>query len=142
MKNIGYQKNDDVIFVYYKSGQGFFSYNSKVINQHTNTLENIVLSVRTENNGDDIDYDRIMGYKGNPLKIKVSQKKELMSLLQKYGLEKYPVQMISAYDDMAELNHNEMMTAICMIATIGLILIFVGKAVEQGLYCFVHKNKN
>lgn len=75
MKNIGYQKNDDVIFVYYKSGQGFFSYNSKVINQHTNTLENIVLSVRTENNGDDIDYDRIMGYKGNPLKIKVSQKK-------------------------------------------------------------------
>lgn len=141
VKNIGYQKNDDVIFVYYKSGQGFFSYNSKVINQHTNTLENIVLSVRTENNGDDIDYDRIMGYKGNPLKIKVSQKKELMSLLQKYGLEKYPVQMISAYDDMAELNHNEMMTAICMIATIGLILIFVGKAVEQGLYCFVHKNK-
>jgi len=75
VKNIGYQKNDDVIFVYYKSGQGFFSYNSKVINQHTNTLENIVLSVRTENNGDDIDYDRIMGYKGNPLKIKVSQKR-------------------------------------------------------------------
>lgn len=64
-----------------------------------------------------------------------------MSLLQKYGLDKYPVQVISAYDDMAELNHNEMMAAVCLIATIGLILIFVGKAVEQGLYCFVHKNK-
>ena len=56
-----------------------------------------------------------------------------MSLLQKYGLDKYPVQVISAYDDMAELNHNEMMAAVCLIATIGLILIFFGKAVEQGL---------
>lgn len=141
VKNIGYKKNDNVIFVYYKSGQDFFSYNSKVINQHTNSLKNIVLSVRTENNGDNIDYDRIMGYKGNPLKIKISQKSQLLSLLKKYGLEKYPVQIISAYDDMAELNNNEIMTVTCVMATVGLILILVGKAVQQSLYCFVHKNQ-
>lgn len=141
IKNIGYEKNDDVIFVYYKCQQSFFSYNSRVIHDYTNSLKNIVVAVRTENNGDDIDYDRIMGYKGNPLKIKATDKNEVISVLKKYGLEKYPVQVISAYDDMADLNNNEMITTICLILTIGLLIVLMGKAIYQGLYCYVNKNQ-
>ena len=141
IKNIGYEKNDDVIFVYYKCQQSFFSYNSRVIHDYTNSLKNIVVAVRTENNGDDIDYDRIMGYKGNPLKIKAKDKNEVISVLKKYGLEKYPVQVISAYDDMADLNNNEMITTICLILTIGLLIVLMGKAIYQGLYCYVNINQ-
>lgn len=119
----------------------FFSYNSRVIHDYTNSLKNIVVAVRTENNGDDIDYDRIMGYKGNPLKIKAKDKNEVISVLKKYGLEKYPVQIISAYDDMADLNNNEMITTICLILTIGLLIVLMGKAIYQGLYCYVNINQ-
>ena len=82
-----------------------------------------------------------MGYKGNPLKIKATDKNEVISVLKKYGLEKYPVQVISAYDDMADLNNNELITTICLILTIGLLIVLMGKAIYQGLYCYVNKNQ-
>ena len=92
--------------IYYKDNQKFFTYNSLIISDYSNSITDPVVQVLTNENGSPEDYDVILGYKYNPNKIKGSQER-IQSILKKYSLNQYTSKIITAYDEISLLNHQE-----------------------------------
>lgn len=92
--------------IYYKDNQKFFTYNSLIVSDYSNSITDPVVQVLTNENGSPEDYDVILGYKYNPNKIKGSQER-IQSILKKYSLNQYTSKIITAYDEISLLNHQE-----------------------------------
>ena len=114
--------------IYYKDNQKFFTYNSLIVSNYSNSITNPVVQVLTNENGLPEDYDVILGYKYNPYKIKGSQER-IQSILKKYSLNQYASKIITAYDEMSLLNHQEqtLFIAVIMIsvALVSLMILMI-----------------
>lgn len=122
--------------IYYKDNQKFFTYNSLIVSDYSNSITNPVVQVLTNENGSPEDYDVILGYKYNPYKIKGSQER-IQSILKKHDLDQYASKIITAYDEMSLLNHQEqtLFIAIVMvsIALISLMILMI----YQNIHIFI-----
>ena len=127
----------NVKILYYKSNLNLFTYNTKINNNYTNSLQNIVLYVLTDKNGFDSDYDRILAYKSNPFKIKIKNKNELKGILNQYHLNDYYIGCTTAYDDMAQLQNNEMAMLGMIIVSCGIIIVLITKSLYQQIYAYI-----
>ena len=122
--------------IYYKDNQKFFTYNSLIVSDYSNTITNPVVQVLTNENGSPEDYDVILGYKYNPYKIKGSQER-IHSILKKHDLDQYASKIITAYDEMSLLNHQEQTLFIAIImVSIGLISLMI-LMIYQNIHIFI-----
>lgn len=133
-------------FIYYDASQTFFTHNSQVINNFSNSVSKIPIQVVTYENGEYPDYDRIIGYSGNPFKIKSSSVEEVKYTLENIGFMKFEnmrIDVISAYDDVSQINQNEL-NLIFGIFMIFLILFYLfNQSINQSLnsYLDIHKKE-
>ena len=133
-KTIDYE---NVKILYYKSDIPLFTYNTRINNHYSNSLQNIVLYVRTDKNGFDSDYDRVLAYKNNPFKIKVKDKNELKDILSKHHLDSYYIGCTTAYDDMAQLQNNEIVMFSLILVSCTIIVVLITKALYQQIYAYI-----
>ncbi len=96
-----------VVFDYYDASERFFTHNSKITNNFTNTVSEIPLLVVTEKNGKWFDKTRIVNYINNPFNIKAKNEEEVRNRLYEYGFKDIEFSVISAIDDIYELNKND-----------------------------------
>ena len=122
--------------IYYKDNQKFFTYNSLIVSDYSNSITNPVVQVLTNKNGAPEDYDVILGYKYNPYKIKGSQER-IQSILKKNDLDQYASKIITAYDEMSLLNHQEqtlfIATIMVSIALVSLMILMI----YQNIHIFI-----
>ena len=122
--------------IYYKDNQKLFTYNSLIVSDYSNTITNPVVQVLTNENGSPEDYDIILGYKYNPYKIKGSQER-IHSILKKHDLDQYASKIITAYDEMSLLNHQEQTLFIAIImVSIALISLMI-LMIYQNIHTFI-----
>lgn len=122
--------------IYYKSNQKFFTYNSLIVSDHSNSITNPVVQVLTNKNGSPEDYDVILGYKYNPYKIKGSQER-IHSILKKYDLDQYASKIITAYDEMSLLNHQEQTLFIAVIMISVALVSLMILMIYQNIHIFI-----
>ena len=122
--------------IYYKDNQKLFTYNSLIVSNYSNSITNPVVQVLTNENGSPEDYDVILGYKYNPYKIKGSQER-IDSILKKHDLDQYASKIITAYDEMSLLNHQEQTLFIAIImVSIALISLMI-LMIYQNIHIFI-----
>lgn len=122
--------------IYYKSNQKFFTYNSLIVSDHSNSITNPVVQVLTNENGSPEDYDVILGYKYNPYKIKGSQER-IHSILKKHDLDQYASKIITAYDEMSLLNHQEQTLFIAVIMISVALVSLMILMIYQNIHIFI-----
>lgn len=122
--------------IYYKSNQKFFTYNSLIVSDHSNSITNPVVQVLTNENGSAEDYDVILGYKYNPYKIKGSQER-IHSILKKHDLDQYASKIITAYDEMSLLNHQEQTLFIAVIMISVALVSLMILMIYQNIHIFI-----
>lgn len=122
--------------IYYKDNQKFFTYNSLIVSDHSNSITNPVVQVLTNKNGSPEDYDVILGYKYNPYKIKGSQER-IHSILKKHDLDQYASKIITAYDEMSLLNHQEQTLFIAVIMISVALVSLMILMIYQNIHIFI-----
>lgn len=122
--------------IYYKNNQRFFTYNSLIVSDYTNSIKNPIVQVLTNKNGTVEDYDVILGYKYNPYKIK-GTKNKINSILKKYHLKQYISKIITAYDEMSLLNHQEQTIFIAVTIVFVMLLSLMILMIYQNIYIFI-----
>lgn len=122
--------------IYYKDNQKFFTYNSLIVSDHSNSITNPVVQVLTNKNGSPEDYDVILGYKYNPYKIKGSQER-IHSILKKHDLDQYTSKIITAYDEMSLLNHQEQTLFIAVIMISVALVSLMILMIYQNIHIFI-----
>lgn len=122
--------------IYYKDNQKFFTYNSLIVSDYSNSITNPVVQVLTNENGLPEDYDVILGYKYNPYKIKGSQER-IQSILKKYSLNQYASKIITAYDEMSLLNHQEQTLFIAVIMISVALVSLMILMIYQNIHIFI-----
>lgn len=122
--------------IYYKSNQKFFTYNSLIVSDYSNSITNPVVQVLTNENGSPEDYDVILGYKYNPYKIKGSQER-IHSILKKHDLDQYASKIITAYDEMSLLNHQEQTLFIAVIMISVALVSLMILMIYQNIHIFI-----
>ena len=122
--------------IYYKDNQKFFTYNSLIVSDYSNSITNPVVQVLTNENGSPEDYDVILGYKYNPYKIKCSQER-IHSILKKHDLDQYASKIITAYDEMSLLNHQEQTLFIAVIMISVALVSLMILMIYQNIHIFI-----
>lgn len=122
--------------IYYKNNQRFFTYNSLIVSNYSNSIENPIIQVLTNTNGTIEDYDVILGYKYNPYKIKGTQS-EINSILKKYHLKQYISKTITAYDEMSLLNHQEQTIFIAVTIVFIILISLMILMIYQNIHIFI-----
>ena len=122
--------------IYYKDNQKFFTYNSLIVSDYSNSITNPVVQVLTDENGSPEDYDVILGYKYNPYKIKGSQER-IHSILKKHDLDQYASKIITAYDEMSLLNHQEQTLFIAVIMISVALVSLMILMIYQNIHIFI-----
>lgn len=133
-------------FIYYDSSQTFFTHNSQVINNFSNSVAKIPIQVVTYENGEYPDYDRIIGYFNNPFKIKSNSVDEVMHSLKKIGFMKFGnmrIDVISAYDDVNQINQNELNLIFALFMVFVILFYLFNQSINQSLnsYLDIHKKE-
>lgn len=122
--------------IYYKNNQCFFTYNSLIVSNYSNSIKNPIVQVLTNKNGSIEDYDIILGYKYNPYKIKGTQT-EINTILKKYHLNQYISKIITAYDEMSLLNHQEQTIFIAVTIVFVMLICLMILIIYQNIYIFI-----
>ena len=117
--------------IYYKDNQKFFTYNSLIVSDYSNSITDPVVQVLTNEN-----YDVILGYKYNPNKIKGSQER-IQSILNKYSLNQYTSKIITAYDEMSLLNHQDQTLFIAVIMISVALVSLMILMIYQNIHIFI-----
>lgn len=137
-------RNQNIEIVWIENGQSVFSYNLDVYPEQGGMVYEPIIRVVTENNGDIFDYDRIMGYEGNPYKIKVEGANSyefIYEALNEHNLGQYVPYYYKAYDYIApDIERIKYRIYYRMLVIIGL-LVLEGVLVYQSTKIFFHRNK-
>lgn len=123
-----------VDLIWIKSGQRLFSYNLDVNNKEGNFVEDVIINVLTENNGQKFDYMMIMAYKGNPFKIKldtsISIDDNVRPILREFGYSQYITEIYNVSDvvasEMKDLKNKVYFYIVnILIISIALLLVII-----------------
>lgn len=143
----GYSKkidNQDIKLIWVKDNQKLFTYNIEINPEKNNMVDLDMVRVLTVENGDYIDYDIIIGYQGDPMKINIGDNTDvydyLMPKTDAVGLSKYFERAYSVYDVVNEEIENS--KTIFSYQLLGMITLSVciSMSIYQNIYLFIRNN--
>ena len=137
-------RDQKIKIIWSKNNQSIFSYNWDVNATSGNMVEDPIVKVLTESNGEVTDYDRILGYRGNPFKIKIEGNDAydyIYTSLSQYQLEQYVPQYYRMYDYIApEIKSKQNLMIYYMVGiTLSCLIIIV--LIYQNIRIFFQVNK-
>ena len=147
--DIWYKEYDfeiDLKLIYYDSTQKLFTYNSEIVNNFSNYVENIPLHVVTNKNGVFTDYDRIIGYSNNPFKIKGDSIEDVANTLNMLGYNEevfsgFRLDIMPANDDISKLNQIEISIIVVLIMAFIINLVMINQSINLSLNSFLSINQ-
>jgi len=137
-------RDQEISIVWVKNDQPYFSYNLSVNPNEGNMISNIVLEVLTEKNGFVQFYDVVMGYKGNPLKIKAvgaDSQTEIYEAVRKQGFEDNLKAVVSIFDSVAQEVDESLRMIAFILSAIAVLILTLSMIVVQSIHNYFDKNK-
>lgn len=138
--------NEKIEIIYTKNNQDLFSYRLDINPNDGFKVEDPIIRVLTESNGDPTDYDIILGIGDSPFKIKVSDPENpditIRPLLDKYfdsNVYSYPY--MSIYKNVADQIEEAKMGIELSIITMTVLLIVIGVIILQNIVNYIEQNK-
>lgn len=132
--------NEKTKIIYIKSNQNTFSYEADVNLDNGNMVNDAILRVVTESNGTEWEFGTVIGYTGNPIKIKVdpylSAEDYIYEKLREVGLEKYVDKIVPANDGIAFESKSVYKLLMFIIGGLVIILIAMIIIIMQNIVCF------
>ncbi|MGM9973271.1 MAG: DUF1430 domain-containing protein [Clostridiaceae bacterium] len=129
-KDKAFIREQPIRIIWTSTGQDFFSYRLDINPENNNSIEDPVVRVITKSNGDLGDYDRVFGFMGSPVKIRILDPENpevgILSEIYKYfDSTKYffpIVQVYESVEDQVEDMYKEMTYIIFILVLLGLII--------------------
>ncbi len=138
-------RNQNIKIIWVKDNQKLFTYNLEVNIDKGNLVDLDIVNVLTLANGDYTDYDRIIGYQGNPFKIYIedglNKNEYLIMKTANLGVAKHIQEIYSLYDIVnAEIESSK---DIILQQILGMILLIfcIILSICQNIYIFI-KNES
>lgn len=138
-------KDQDIKIIWVQDNQKLFTYNLEINIEKDNLVDLNILNVLTLENGDYTDYDRIIGYQGDPFKIYIEEglgvREYLMPKTDDLDLSKHIKEVYSLYDTVnAEIKRSK---DIILQQVVGMLFLFVCimLSIYQNIYIFI-KNES
>lgn len=150
VKKMGYGEGSitdkqEIKIIYTKSNQKLFSYELDVNPIDGNMVTDPIIRVMTEKNGVRWDYDRIIGQRGTPIKIKVDSasdpKEFLKAKFEKFELDKYVYEFVPANEGIAFESKDVYNLLTFIIGGLVVLIIVMLITIIQNIYCFFEQYK-
>jgi hypothetical protein len=136
--------DQQINIIWVKSDQNHFTYNLSVNHDKGNTISNVVLEVVTENNSIVYYYDVMMGYIGDPLKIRAAgndPQAEIYEILRTHGYDSNVEAVVSVYDSVAqEIDEAHHLIGIALLAIVILVLC-LAVIIIQSIHNYFDRHK-
>lgn len=140
-----YDESKGIKFIWIKNSQKLFSMLVEVNPEEGNLVEDSIIEVVTNSNGNDFSYMCMLGISGNPYKIKVPEsenpKEYIKSVLKKYGYSNYVSEVVKVNDGILGESSNikDVLKSLAItVGTLGTIIIMI---IFQGVYNFFEQSK-
>ena len=123
--------------IWTKNNQSSFSLDVTVNPENGNMVKEPVVRVLTESNGALPDYDKILAYLGNPLKMKIDKQNDADASIRPdfraVGLDQFIPNILSVYDavsgEVKIERDNLVMLVVLMMVLLGVIVTIIGQSV-------------
>ena len=137
--------NQEIKIIWIKDGQEFFSYNMEVNPDESNKVKDPIVRILTEKNAPLPEYDEVIGYSGNPLKIPKDHSYSLTELINEklngIGSGDYKYTIAPSNEQMAtKIKEIKNIISYSFIA-IGIMLIGIIIIMIQNIYNYCEQYK-
>lgn len=136
--------NQNIKVIWVKDKQSLFTYNFSINIAKGNLIDLNIIRVLTLENGANSDYDKIIAYQGNPLKIFIEKDIEihdyLMPKLESLGLSEHVTEIYSLYDIVEAEIYNA--KRIIMFQIVGMLFMMacIIMCIYQNIHLYIKNN--
>lgn len=136
---------EKIKIIWIKNGQKLFSYRLDINPKFNNCVADPIVRVLTKSNGDLSDYNVVLGYMGNPFKIRLSNPDSTTTITSKlmeyFDVTKYSFPIISVYDSIADQIQTATQKTEIMLITIILLCVLITIVTFQNILNYIEQNK-